>query len=86
MQVNTDAGSATATVALADATAGDNVGVVSLSSDAPAAFPLGPTTVTFTATDAADNSESCTVTVTVSGKFYMANILIQIFSMKRQFL
>src|SRR5204863_376904 len=48
------------------ATAGDNCSSpVVVSSDAPAVFPPGPTTVTFTARDAAGNSATATTTVTV---------------------
>ncbi|HJW45394.1 MAG TPA: HYR domain-containing protein [Lysobacter sp.] len=47
------------------ATASDAVGVVSLTNNAPATFPLGTTTITWTATDAAGNSASATSTVTV---------------------
>lgn len=47
------------------ATATDAVGVVSLVSDAPATFPLGVTTVTWTATDAAGNVGTAVQTVTV---------------------
>ena len=53
------------TVAHGTATATDAVGVASLTSDAPAAFPLGTTTITWTATDAAGNSGTATSTVTV---------------------
>lgn len=38
---------------------------VEITSDAPAIFPLGTTTVTFTATDDSGNSATCTTTVTV---------------------
>jgi hypothetical protein len=38
---------------------------VDITSNAPAIFPLGTTTVTFTATDDSGNSASCTTTVTV---------------------
>ena len=38
---------------------------VDITSDAPSIFPLGPTIVTFTATDDSGNSASCTTTVTV---------------------
>jgi hypothetical protein len=38
---------------------------VEITSDAPAIFPLGTTTVTFTATDDSGNSATCTMTVTV---------------------
>ena len=50
---------------LASATATDAVGIASISSDAPAAFPIGVTTVTWTATDKAGNSSSAIQTVTV---------------------
>jgi len=47
-------------------TATDNCGgVLPVSSNAPAVFPLGVTTVTFTATDASGNSAQATTTVTV---------------------
>ena len=48
------------------ATATDAVGVVSLTNNAPGTFPLGTTTITWTATDAAGNSASATSTVTVT--------------------
>jgi len=52
---------------LSAATATDNVGVVgAITNDAPANFPVGVTTVTFTATDAANNSGTATATVTVN--------------------
>ena len=38
---------------------------VEITSDAPAIFPLGSTTGTFTATDDSDNTATCTTTVTV---------------------
>ena len=47
------------------ATADDIIGVDSVSNDAPSSFPLGSTTVTWTATDAAGNSASDTQVVTV---------------------
>jgi Ca2+-binding RTX toxin-like protein len=53
-------------VAIGAATATDNVGVASLVSDAPASFPVGSTTVTWTATDAAGNAGTATQTVTVA--------------------
>lgn len=47
-------------------TATDNCSVnLPVTSDAPAVFPLGVTTVTFTATDASGNSAMATTTVTV---------------------
>jgi hypothetical protein len=52
-------------VAIGTATATDLVGVVSISSDAPATFPLGTTMVTWTATDAAGNAGTATQPVLV---------------------
>ena len=52
---------------LADAGATDNVdGDVSVSNNAPATFPIGTTTVTFSASDAAGNTVTGTATVTVA--------------------
>ena len=47
------------------ATASDAVGVASVASDAPALFPLGTTTVTWTAADEAGNTQTATQEVTV---------------------
>ena len=63
--VSTEATGPLTAVAHGTATAADAVGVASLASNAPAAFPLGTTTITWTATDAAGNSASATSTVTV---------------------
>jgi hypothetical protein len=53
---------------LAQATASDNVdAAVTVSNDAPATFPIGDTTVLFTAADAAGNSVNASATVTVTG-------------------
>ncbi|MDF7813550.1 HYR domain-containing protein [Hymenobacter sp. YC55] len=52
-------------VALGSAVALDNCST-SVSNNAPAAFPLGVTTVTWTATDAAGNKTTATQTVTVA--------------------
>ena len=43
----------------------DDVGVYSLTNDAPEVFPLGETVVTWTATDASGNSASSTQTISV---------------------
>ena len=68
MSVGTDLGSDTASVALEPATFADNVGA-DLSVDGELVeYPLGPTTVVYTARDAAGNSAECSVVVTVSGK------------------
>lgn len=52
-------------VSIGQAVATDDVGVVSVKNDAPSAFALGTTIVTWTATDAAKNSTSTVQRVTV---------------------
>jgi hypothetical protein len=52
-------------VAIGTATGTDAVGPVTITSDAPATFGLGDTIVTWTATDAYNNSSTATQTVTV---------------------
>ncbi len=66
VSVNSDAGQCYATVTLTAPSASDNVGVTSLTNDAPSTFPNGATTVTWTASDAAGNQSTCTQVVTVS--------------------
>ena len=61
-----DAGSCSASIAVAPATASDNCGIASNINDAPATFPIGNTTVTHTATDVHGNAATCTQTVTVN--------------------
>jgi hypothetical protein len=46
----------------------DNCSEVTVDDDAPEVFPLGTTTVTFTAVDAAGNASTATTTVTVEDK------------------
>ncbi len=48
------------------ATATDACGIDSITSDAPATFPVGITTVTWTATDVNGNTATCTQNVTVT--------------------
>ena len=62
------------------ATATDNcTGMVTVTNNAPVLFCVGPTIVTWTATDACGNTATCTQTVTVGGaelcatKFYDEN-------------
>ncbi len=65
--VNTDAGLCYATgVALGTPSAGDNCAVASVTSDAPAQFPKGDTTVTWTVTDTSGNTATCEQKVTVT--------------------
>ncbi|MBB6611582.1 HYR domain-containing protein [Pontibacter sp. Tf4] len=67
--VNTDAGKNTASgVALGTPTTADNCQDVTVTNNAPAAFPVGTTTVTWTVTDAADNEAHATQLVTVEDK------------------
>ena len=56
---------ATTPVAIGTATATDNVAVASITSNAPASFPVGLTVVTWTATDTAGNTGTATQNVTV---------------------
>jgi len=64
--VSVEATGATTAVTLGTATANDVVsGVISVTNNAPATFPVGVTTVTYTATDAAGNTGTATQTVTV---------------------
>ena len=64
--VNVEANAVLSTVTLGTATASDVVdGVVSVSNDAPATFPLGTTVITYTATDVAGNTATATQNVTV---------------------
>ena len=63
--INTDFGQCTATAAIGAATGTDNCGIPAIANDAPANFPIGNTTVTWTSTDAAGNFVTCTQLVTV---------------------
>jgi probable HAF family extracellular repeat protein len=64
--VGTDPGASYATgVVLGMPVVSDKVGPVSVVNDAPAVFPVGTTTVTWTATDEAGNRTTATQTVTV---------------------
>ncbi|CAM3626591.1 gliding motility-associated C-terminal domain-containing protein [Flavobacterium chungbukense] len=66
--VSADANSCTATsVILGSPVTSDNCGgTVTVTNNAPSSFPIGNTTVTWTATDAAGNTQTCTQTVTVN--------------------
>ncbi|MCP2027053.1 putative repeat protein (TIGR01451 family)/gliding motility-associated-like protein [Flavobacterium sp. HSC-32F16] len=66
--VSADANACTATgVTLGTPTTSDNcTGTVTVINNAPSSFPIGNTTVTWTATDAAGNTQTCTQTVTVN--------------------
>ncbi|MCH2230957.1 MAG: HYR domain-containing protein [Crocinitomicaceae bacterium] len=64
--VSADAGTCGASsVALGLPITGDNCLIASVTNDAPAVFPLGTTTVTWTAEDGSGNSVTCTQEVTV---------------------
>ena len=60
-----EASSVLSEVSIGIATATDNVGVVSITSDAPDSFPVGTTTVVWTAVDAAGNTGTASQEVTV---------------------
>uniref|UniRef100_UPI0026243364 glycine-rich protein n=1 Tax=uncultured Pontibacter sp. TaxID=453356 RepID=UPI0026243364 len=67
--VNTDAGKNTASgVNLATPVVADNCQLGAATNDAPAAFPLGQTTVTWTVTDAGGKTATATQLVTVTDK------------------
>ena len=63
--INTDAGQCTSTASIGTATGLDNCGTPTITNNAPSSFPIGNTTVTWTATDASNNSVTCTQVVTV---------------------
>jgi hypothetical protein len=58
--------SCTATATLGSATSTDNCGVATTTNDAPATFPIGNTTVTWTVTDVNGNVGTATQVVTVN--------------------
>lgn len=69
VSVNTTTGQCTATgVSLGTPVTGDNCSVFSVTSNAPATFNKGVTTVTWTVTDGAGNTATATQKVTVSDK------------------
>ena len=65
LTVNTDAGVCEATFTLTAPATADNCSVASVTSNAPATFPLGTTVVTWTVVDGSGNTATCTQTVTV---------------------
>ncbi len=68
VSVSTDPGGCTASnVNLGTPTTFDNCGIASVVNDAPSIFPVGNTTVTWTATDINGNTATCTQVVTVTG-------------------
>ena len=68
ISLNNDAGNCTAVASWTAPTAADNCGIASFTSDynSGAAFPVGTTTVTYTATDIHSNTTTSTFTVTVT--------------------
>lgn len=67
VSVNVDANSCQATnVDLGTPTVADNCSVLSTVNDAPSAFPVGTTTVTWTVTDVGGNQATCTQSVVVT--------------------
>src|SRR5574338_351994 len=53
------------TISLQNANATDNVGIASVTNDAPASFPVGETTITWTATDQAGLTSTATQKITI---------------------
>lgn len=64
--VNADSGMCSSSVSIGNATATDNCSIASTTNNAPAAFPVGTTTVTWTTQDVNGNTSTCTQTVTVN--------------------
>jgi len=67
-------GYSTMALALGQASARDTFPPITLTNNAPASFPLGVTTVVWTATDANGNRTSASQLVTVSGNTLVANL------------
>ncbi|MBL0128548.1 MAG: HYR domain-containing protein [Flavobacteriales bacterium] len=66
MNVNANSGCTATGVALGSPVTADNCGVASVTNNAPASFPIGVTTVTWTVTDNAGRTATCAQTVTVT--------------------
>ncbi|MEO7080257.1 MAG: HYR domain-containing protein, partial [Flavobacteriales bacterium] len=66
VQVATNNGCTATGVNLGNPVAADNCDMISLTNDAPNAFSLGTTTVTWTASDISGNTATCTQIVTVT--------------------
>ena len=69
--VNTDPGLPIAVVSWQHPSASDNSGepvTITSNFNSGDTFPIGTTTVTYTATDTSGNAESATFTITVTGK------------------
>ncbi|MGG5488407.1 HYR domain-containing protein, partial [Gaetbulibacter sp. PBL-D1] len=64
--VNADGNCEATSVTLINPTVNDNCSIDTITNNAPATFPLGNTTVTWTVTDLAGNSSQCTQIVTVN--------------------
>jgi hypothetical protein len=62
----TESGCSAAGINLGTPVVSDNCGVANVTNNAPANFPLGATTVTWTVTDSSGNSATATQTVTVT--------------------
>ncbi|NHM05529.1 beta strand repeat-containing protein, partial [Flavobacterium celericrescens] len=66
VNVNTDTDCTATGVTLGTPVTSDNCSIVSVSNDAPAVFPLGTTTVTWTVVDGSGNTATATQLVTVT--------------------
>ncbi|MFM7767102.1 MAG: HYR domain-containing protein, partial [Bacteroidota bacterium] len=66
VSANTNSGCTATGVSLGTPTTSDNCSVASVANNAPSAFPVGTTTVTWTVTDGSGNTSTATQTVTVT--------------------
>ena len=64
--INNETGQCGVITTLSNPVVSDNCGIASIVSDAPTNFPIGMTSVTWTATDASGNTATATQTVTVT--------------------
>ena len=72
--VNTDSGMPTTVVSWQQPSATENSGepvTISSNFNSGDTFPIGITTVTFTATDSSGNANSATFAITVTGKMFL---------------
>ena len=74
--VSANAGCTATSVALGSPVTGDNCSVVSVTSNAPAVYPLGTNVVTWTVTDASGTTATCAQTVTVVPSSSCINLAI----------
>ena len=78
---NTDVGMPTATVTWTPPTITDNWGaaqITEVKNYLPGdVFPIGVTTVDYTATDCTGNQQTFSLSVTINGKYHLTSVLLQ---------